>query len=338
MKNVYNKKVRLSCYNNFKKLLYNAKTKSEVRNLEIQYKQFPNCFIGFEASIELLLKTQYLKLEKQKKDNLISYPTKKEPLNFNLKDLNSIEDKINKLDNFKLKYEFKGLFNLLNDDKNLIYNPLYIRKQVIKDLNKFKSLKFFKVSYLSRFDLKKDYSFLSVKNGANKGHSKVYFITHGLYILKTVEHDDLTLKAFYIGNKYKTVLRKTNNYKKALKGEKFNLSSINAYKILNKKDSIRYYLYCNENGLNKSNRDLLRSIRSQKGRKSFSCLLEDTEERINEINDILSNYYESERKTLSISDLVHYEWELKELEENLYDWTHENNSYAPETELGDYLW
>lgn len=338
MGDIMNKKIRLSCYNNFKKLLYSCKNEQDVRRLEVEYKQFSDCFIGFEKSIELILKRQYLKLEQEKKDKLISYPTEKEPLIFNLKGLDKIKSKIDKIDSVKLNYEFNGLFNLLGDSVNLIYNPLYIRKQIIKDLNKFKSLRFFKVGYISKYNLKSQYKYLTFKNNAEKEHTKIYFIKSGLYVLKTLHHDNLTLKVFYIGNKYKTLLKSSNIPKRTLKEDKFNVSCIDAYKTLEKKDSIRYYSYCNQNGLNKSNRDLLRSIRSQKGMKSFSCLLEDTEERICIVKDILSNYYECEEQILSISDLVYYEWELKELEENLYDWTHENNSYAPETELGDYLW
>lgn len=334
----YSKQVRRSCYNNFKKLLYRAETKKEVRTLEVQYKQFKDCFIDFEASIELLLKNQYLKIEKDKKDKLITYPNEFKPLKFNLKGLDNISDKINKLNDIKLKYEFKGLFNLLSDECNLIYNSLSERKKIIKDLNKFKSLRFFKVSYLSRYDLKSEYKHLSYKNGSVKNYTKVYFIKSGLYVLKTLERDDISLKVFYIGKKYKTLLKSHNKCKKVLKGDKFNLSSVNAYKTLDKRDSIRYYSYCNDMGLNKSNRDLLRSIRSKRGKKSFYQLLEDTEDRIDILNDKIYQYYNSKDKPFPISDLVHYEWELKELEENLYDWTHENNSYAPETELGDYLW
>lgn len=334
------KKINQICFKNFLKELKQVKTHKEL--VILSNKVDDSDFLGiFKEDAKKMLKNKFKYFRKQhlKKDYIsCCIPKYQEPLNFNIKGLDKIENKINKIDSLKLKFEFKGLFNLLNDKTNLVYNDLYTRKQIVKDLNKFKSLKFFKVSYISRFDLKKDYGFLAVKKGADKGHSKLYFIKNGLYILKTVEHDDLTLKAFYIGNKYKTVLRKKNNYKKVLKGEKFNLSSINAYKTLDKRDSMRYYSYCNDMGLNKSNRDLLRSIRSKRGKKSFYQLLEDTEDRIDILNDKIYQYYNSKDKPFPISDLVHYEWELKELEENLYDWTHENNSYTPETELGDYLW
>lgn len=338
MKKVYNKKVRLSCYNNFKKLLYSCKNKQDVRRLEIQYKQFSDCFIGFEQCIELLLKNEYTKLDKQKKEDLIRLPKEFKPLIFNLDGLNELENKINKINNPKLKYEFKGLFNLLSDRTNLVYNNLYTRKQIIKDLNKFKSLKFFKVNYISRYDLKSEYKSLSFKNDCTKNHTKVYFIKSGLYVLKTLKHDDLNLKVFYIGKKYKTLLKPSNTCKKVLKGDKFNLSSVNAYKTLDKRDNMRYYSYCNDMGLNKSNRDLLRSIRSKRGKKSFYQLLEDTEDRIDILNDKIYQYYNSNDEPFPISDLVHYEWELKELESKLYDWTHEDNSMSSKTELGDYSW
>ena len=338
MKN--NKKINKICFKNFLKELKQVKTHKELVILSNKVENSE--FLGvFKKDAQKILKNKFKYFRKQhlKKDYIsCCIPKYQEPLNFNLKGLDGIENKINKINSPILKFEFEGLFNLLNDKNNLVYNPLYIRKKIIKDLNKFKSLKFFKVNYISRYDLKSEYKSLSFKNGSTKNHTKVYFIKSGLYVLKTLEHDDLSLKVFYIGKKYKTLLKSSNNVKRTLKGDKFNLSSVNAYKTLDKRDSMRYYSYCNDMGLNKSNRDLLRSIRSKRGRKSFYQLLEDTEDRIDILNDKIYQYYNSNDEPFPISDLVHYEWELKELEENLYDWTHENNSYAPETELGDYLW
>lgn len=330
----------------YSKIVFNAYKRhySSIKTVEQLYeakKAFYASFSDFgdyQSTISNFLEIKEKKIKKEFLNSLIKPFEESKPLKFNLKGLNDVKSKINKLDNPKLKYEFKGLFNLLNDHKNLIYNNLNERSKIIKDLNKFKSLKFFKVGYISRYDLKKEYRHLSYKNNAKKEHSKIYFIKSGLYVLKTLHHDNLSLKVFYIGKKYKTLLKSHNKCKKVLKGDKFNLSSVEAYKTLDKRDSMRYYSYCNDMGLNKSNRDLLRSIRSKRGGKSFYQLLEDTEDRIDILNDKIYQYYNSNDEPFPISDLVHYEWELKELEENLYDWTHENNSYAPETELGDYLW
>lgn len=330
MKEVYNKKVRLSCYNNFKKLLYSCKNKQDVRRLEIEYKQFSDCFIGFEQCIELLLKNEYTRLDKQKKEDLIRLPKEFKPLIFNLDGLNELENKINKINNPKLKYEFKGLFNLLSDELNLTYNPLYERKKIIKDLNKFKSLKFFKVNYLSRYDLKKDYKHLTYKNGAIKNHSKIYFIKNGLYVMKTLKKDDIVLKMFYIGNKYKTLLKPSNTCKKVLKGEKFNLSCINAYKTLDKKDNIKYYSFCNENGLNKNNRQLLKEIRRTK-KPSKDSLIDYLEERRKEIQE--------DMKISSELEVLYLEIELQDIEKKLQELKtfEEDNSMESETFLSDYF-
>lgn len=332
MKKVYNKKVRLSCYNNFKKLLYSCKNKQDVRSLEIQYKQFSDCFIGFEQCIELLLKNEYTRLDKQKKEDLIRLPKEFKPLIFNLDGLNELENKINKINNPKLKYEFKGLFNLLSDKLNLTYNSLYERKKIIEDLNKFKSLKFFKINYLSRYNLKNEFKHLTFKNGAELGHSKLYFINKGLYVLKTLDKDNITLKVFYIGNKYKTLLKSSSNVKRTLKGDKFNVSCIDAYKTLNKKDNIRYYTYCNNMGLDKTNRQLLKSIRKSK-KLSRDSLIESLEDKQEYLEDSINN------KVLSELNKTYYELELEDIKQSLnnlksYD---EDNSIDRETILDDYF-
>lgn len=331
MKEVYNKKVRLSCYNNFKKLLYSCKNKQDVRRLEIQYKQFSDCFIGFEQCIELLLKNEYTRLDKQKKEDLIRLPNEFKPLIFNLDGLNELENKINKINNPKLKYEFKGLFNLLSDELNLTYNPLYERKKIIKDLNKFKSLKFFKVNYLSRYNLKNEFKHLTFKNGAELGHSKLYFINKGLYILKTLDKDNITLKVFYINNKYKTLINNNlNTNKKVLKGKKFNLSSVNAYKTLDKRDNIKYYSYCNSIGLDRTNRQLLKSIRKSK-RLSKDSLIDLLEDRRSEILE--------DMKISSEIDILYYELELEDIEQKLQELKtfEEDNSMEDKTYLSDYF-
>lgn len=334
---ISSKKINQICFKNFLKELKQVKTHKELVILSNKVENSE--FLGvFKKDAQKMLKNEFIKYRLKKNYISCCIPKHQQSFKFNLKDLDKIENKINKINNSKLKFEFEGLFNLLNDKLNLTYNPLCVRKQIIKDLNKFKSLRFFKVNYISRYDLKNEYKYLSYKNNSIKGYSKIHFIRSGLYVIKTLNHDDITLKVFYIGKKYKTLLKSPNKCKKVLKGDKFNLSSVNAYKTLDKRDSMRYYSYCNDMGLNKSNRDLLRSIRSKRGRKSFYQLLEDTEDRIDILNDKIYQYYNSNDEPFPISDLVHYEWELKELEENLYDWTHENNSYAPETELGDYLW
>lgn len=262
---------------------------------------------------------------------VISDPKELEPLKFNLKGLDKLEYLIGKLNDLKLKYEFKGLFNLLSDSSNLVYNPLWIRQKIIKDLNKFKSLKFFKIGYISRYNLKNEYKFLTYKNGSTIGHSKVYFIKNGLYVLKTLKKDDITLKVFYVGKKYKTLLNKYT-YKKVLKGEKYNLSCLDAYKVLNKEDNIKFYAYCNNNCLDKKNRKLLRDIRKSK-KMSRDSLIESLEDRMEELKDNINN------KVLSETKKIYLELQLQDTEKYLSDLKshEENNSLDRETVLNDYF-
>ena len=264
---------------------------------------------------------------------VISDAKELKPLKFDLKGLNKLESNINRLNNLKLKYEFEGLFNLLSDECNLLYNPLWIWQQIIKDLNKFKSLKFFKVGYISRYNLKRDYKYLTYKNGAERGHSKVYFIKSGLYLLKTLKKDDISLKVFYVGQRYRTLLNKSSNKVICnLKDKKFNLSSTEAYKVLDKKDSIRYYSYCNNNCLDKKNRQLLRDIRKSK-RLSQDSLIESLEDKMEDLKDNINN------KVLSETDKIYLELQFQDCEKFLSDLKSqdEDNSLEGETILDDYF-
>ena len=302
-------------FNAFKRHYSNIRTVEELKNAEkafyVSYKQ-----LGiYKPTVSRFLNAKRRELEDNSLSTLISDVEELEPLNFNLKGLDSINNKISKL----------------NDKNNLVYNPLWIRQQVIKDLNRFKSLKFFKVNYLSRYDLKKEFKYLAFKNGADIGHSKVYFIKKGLYVLKTLKKDDITLKVFYIGKKYKTLLT-CNTPKRVLKGDKFNLSSTEAYKVLDKKDSIKYYTYCNTNGLDKKNRQLLRDIRKSK-RMSRDSLIESLEDKMEDLTDNINN------KVLSETERTYLELQFQDAEKLLSDLkSHdEDNSIERETYLSDYF-
>ena len=319
-------------FNAFKRHYSNIRTVEELKNAEkafyVSYKQ-----LGiYKPTVSRFLNAKRRELEDNSLSTLISDVEELEPLNFNLKGLDSINNKISKLNDIKLKNEFEGLFNLLNDKNNLVYNPLWIRQQVIKDLNRFKSLKFFKVNYLSRYDLKKEFKYLAFKNGADIGHSKVYFIKKGLYVLKTLKKDDISLKVFYVGNRYKTLLSPCNTPKRVLKGDKFNLSSTEAYKVLDKKDSIKYYTYCNTNGLDKKNRQLLRDIRKSK-RMSRDSLIESLEDKMEDLTDNINN------KVLSETERTYLELQFQDAEKLLSDLkSHdEDNSIERETYLSDYF-
>lgn len=326
-----NKNISKILFKQFKKEYYCLKTVEELESAKRDFKIVYNDFGDYKSTISNFLEIKEKEFKNKSLNDLIKPFKEQEPLNFNIKGLDSVKSKINKLNNPKLKYEFEGLFNLLSDELNLTYNPLYERKKIIKDLNKFKSLKFFKVNYLSRYDLKKDYKHLTFKNGAELNHSKIYFIKSGLYILKTLKNDDISLKVFYIGNKYKTLLNSSSKtHKRVLKEEKFNVSCIDAYKTLDKKDNIKYYSYCNSIGLDRSNRQLLRSIRRSK-RPSKDSLIDYLEDRR---NDILEDM-----KISSELEVLYLEIELQEIEEKLQELKtlEENNTLEDKTFLSDYF-
>lgn len=325
-----NRKQSEILFEQFKKCYYNLNTIEEFKKAKRDYCIISNDFGIYKECIESFISLKEREFKNNSLNSLIRPFEESKPLNFNIKGLDSVKSKINKLDNPKLKYEFEGLFNLLNDHKNLIYNNLNERNKIIKDLNKFKSLKFFKVGYISRYDLKKEYRHLSYKNGTVQEHSKIHFIKNGLYVLKTLHHDNLSLKVFYIGNRYKTLLKHSNTYKKVLKGDKYNLSSTEAYKVLDKKDNMKYYSYCNSIGLDKSNRQLLRSIRKSK-RPSKDSLIDYLEDRR---NDILEDM-----KISSELEVLYLEIELQEIEEKLQELKtlEEDNSMDNETYLSDYF-
>lgn len=325
-----NKNVSKIILREYKKKFYGLNTLEELKDAKKAFYAFFDEFGIYQPTVSKFIELKESEFKKDSLNRLIKPFEKTEPFKFNLKGLNEIEDKINKLDNPKLKFEFQGLFNLLSDECNLIYNPLNERKKIIKDLNKFKSLRFFKVSYLSRYDLKKEYKHLTYKNGSKIGHSQIYFIKNGLYVLKTLKKDDLNLKVFYIGNRYKTLLNTSKTHKKVLKEDKFNLSCVNAYKTLNKKDNMKYYSYCNSIGLDKKNRNLLRSIRKSK-KISYESLIDSLESRKSEIMEDI--------KDCSNLEVLYYELELEDIEKKLQELKtfEEDNSMEDKTFLDDYF-
>lgn len=260
------------------------------------------------------------------------------PIKFNINnnDIKTIETKINKIKNPKLRFGFNGVLNLIKDENNLVYNSLYTRKEILKDLTTFKSLNGFKVSYINPTNLKKEYGFLATKKGCDKNHSKIIFIKHGLYVLKTINHDGISLKCFYIFNNVKTLIRPKKITKKLPKLDKFNLSSTEAWKTLKKNDNILFYGYCNNNGLDKSNRDLLKSIRKMAGGKTFSCYLEEVEEELMELEEEYASNPTIELKNGSIIPNYEIIEPLEEVRDKYLSLTEEHNSDNPETIIEDY--
>lgn len=324
--------------NNISKIVFRAYKErynglDTVEELEQAKRDFlisSELFGTYKSTVSRFIESKELEIKNKALDNLIKPFNQVEPLVFNIKGLDSLRYKINNIINNKLKYEFKGLFNLLSDKRNLVYNPLYIRQQIIRDLNLFKSLRFFNVGYISRHDLKNEYKYLSFKNDAEVGHSKVYFIKKGLYVMKTLKKDDITLKVFYVSKKYKTLVKKSNKVFCPLKEDKFNLSCIDAYKVLDKKDNMKYYSYCNRIGLDKKNRQLLKSIRMTK-KPSKDSLIDYLEEREKEITE--------EMKISSELEVLYLEIELQEIKEKLQELKtlEEDNSFEDKTFLSDYF-
>ena len=146
-------------FKRFKEEYFNLETVEELKTAKRDYLIVSRQFGIYEDTIKKFIDLKELEFKNKSLNDLIKPFNEVEPLEFNLKGLDELESKINKLNDFKLKFEFNGLFNLLNDRTNLVYNDLYTRNQIIKDLNKFKSLKFFKVNYVSRYDLKNEYKF-----------------------------------------------------------------------------------------------------------------------------------------------------------------------------------
>lgn len=317
-------------FREFKKTYYGLNTVSELEQAKKDYKVISSSFGEFEPTVSKFIELKEKEFKELALNELIKPFEAVEPITFNLKGLSEVENKINRLDSPKLKFEFQGLFNLLNDKSNLVYNDLYTRKKIIKDLNKFKSLKFFKIGYISKYNLKNEYKYLNYKNDCIKGYSKIHFIKNGLYVVKTLNHDDITIKVFYIGNRYKTLLKPLNVQKRTLKGEKYNLSSTEAYKVLDKKDNMKYYSYCNSIGLDKQNRSLLRSIRKSK-KPSKDSFIDSLEERRKEIQEDI--------KISSELKVLYLEIELQEVEAKLQELKtfEEDNSLENETFLSDYF-
>ena len=329
-------------YNAVKDFLRTPRSVSELKDATKRVLTNSRLFKDVQHQLIIFIDAFIFKNEKAAREALICRPTAWNALEFNLTGLERVERKIGQVKDAKLKNAFNGLFNLLADERNLIYNKLSKRQDVINDLNKFKTFKFFKVAYVSAFNLKKDFRFLAVKGNAQRFHSKLYFIEHGLYVLKTVETDGITLKAFYINNNINNLLEKGGrvaNLKKAVpRGDKFNLSSVDAWKTLEKEDNIRFYGYCNRAGLDKKNRQLLKEIRQKQGGQTFSCYLESVEDRLAKLENA-----EDELATITTSDgvvLTNYEYldELDQIRREYWSLTEEHNSDDAKTYLDDYKW
>lgn len=191
------------------------------------------------------------------------------------------------------------------------------------------------INYISKNDLNKKYSFLSYSNGMKKGDNKIYFISRDLIILKSLDREDLYLKAFCSYKGATKRLLKNNkplNYNK-FKGlsEKYYInSSIDWPNIqsMDEKERIYFYSFLKkpEVGLNKSERTLLKKIRSCSGGENFPTYLEGLESKVN----LLKEVYEKENTYESYNAFIGAQKELWAL-------TEEHNSDKKITTIEDYL-
>ena len=364
-------------YKEFKRqvsIIYDADLSINEKIIKLQakktiFKKFEDCFdrlhyeVGLSSisnMIYYLKKEKKEKKEKEKKKILICAPYIRCPYeNFlDTEDINEVLRKIGKIKNQKNKNHWRGFFNLLSD-KNLVYNNLYTRNKILKELKDLKSFNDFKVVYIKNKPLKKEYRHLLIKGDCIKDYTKLIYLNKFCYILKTVQKDGIELKAICAFNSVNKVYQKPEK-KCWLSGkERFNVSCLDAWKHLNKENNIMYYAWCNEHGLNKTNRDLLKKIRHKKEIKPFYVFIEEIEEMISIISSILSlnesieklehenapidlicpledrlNELRSENDlNLSIKEL---EFLLYKKERQLLSFTEENNSLDIETTLKDY--
>lgn len=342
-------------FGNFKDELMRVVSLEELEILSRNFNNYRQSFGIFEEEAEnfLNIKKEIILSQEEPKEVQITCNIKKEdskiqidsptefkPLKFNLKGLESLKSKIDRIKSPKLKYEFEGLFNLLSDSHNLVYNELWLRQKIIDDLNKFKSLNYHKCNYISPFYLKKDYKHLSYKNDCLKFFTKVIRVSKTVIVLKTMLEDSIQLKAFCTSSKgLKKVVNLNKSNKTTGKVPKVNLSSLEAYKTLKKEDSIAFYNYCNNNGLYKKNRQLLKSIRKTKGGLTFDLYLESLEESICEIKAkiaFIDKKEDSQALYLEKADLIS---ELEAITKKLESFSEEKNSdqlKTGNTLIGDY--
>lgn len=170
-----------------------------------------------------------------------------------------------------------------------------------------------------------------------------------MFSIKEKQHGDTVLtnkgavkRLFTSNNKYPAELGHNGQHltrfgkitqKIASNGE----TAIGAWSVLKSEDSRFFYGELKKhNWLNQSDKQLLKAIKKTRKPMSFDCLIEATEDRKSELEAKIAEYYNSEEAQFPISDLVHYEWELEEINSNLSDWTEEDNSLSSISELDDY--
>ena len=321
---MYNEKQQLIIYNKCVEHLKHLARLEDLEGLKDLKRYLTtnnNLFVDVKKQLLIFVNACISVLEDNNKI-VISEPSIFKPINntLDIEKINYIKSRLKTIKSNKLLFHFKGLINLL-EDKNLIYNEIYKRNDIIDYLSKFKSLNFFNIGYINISDLDNKYSFLSVKKDKIKFYSKIQLINNCI-IFNTLEHDNISIKVLYTNKKdLKVFYRKNNNNKKILTDNKYNISSID-YKNINKlsnKDKIAYYTYLKNNMLDKKNRRLLKEIHKSSYishdeidilfiRNNLLNKIEDLKEDLKDLNNFKSN-----------NDIVNTILDLEDLNNDLID-------------------
>lgn len=105
-------------------------------------------------------------------------------------------------------------------------------------------------------------------------------------------------------------------------------TTLNAYEVLEKKDSITFYTELKQhNVLSKADKQLLRLIHKKQGGQTFDCYIESLENELEEINDMLPDLDYLEAYDLQIRK--------EEIENQLLSFSEEDNSLNPESRVED---
>ena len=298
---MYNEKQQLIIYNKcVEHLKYLARLEDleGLKDLKRYLTTNNNLFVDVKKQLLIFVNACISVLEDNNKI-VISEPSIFKPINntLDIEKINYIKSRLKTIKSNKLLFHFKGLINLL-EDKNLIYNEIYKRNDIIDK-----------------------YSFLSVKKDKIKFYSKIQLINNCI-IFNTLEHDNISIKVLYTNKKdLKVFYRKNNNNKKILTDNKYNISSID-YKNINKlsnKDKIEYYTYLKNNMLDKKNRRLLKEIHKSSYishdeidilfiRNNLLNKIEDLKEDLKDLNNFKSN-----------NDIVNTILDLEDLNNDLID-------------------
>lgn len=313
-------------YGNCVQMLREAETTDEYLSikkdlLKIQDRLFQDVFKQLMIFVTSCIKVN----EKNSSNTIISEPTIFSPLSYgdlDLDGLNLIEQRINSIKtvgrhkkNCKIKYDLQGLYNLLAD-KNLVYNEIYKRNEIIAYLKPIRGLHNLKVCYIHPNSLKSDYSFLATKGNKTVGFSKIQFINNCI-IINTLNTDNITIKVLYSNkNDVKKFLRGYNKKEAHRMPKKFNIDCLNFEEInkLSDKDRITYYTYLKCNLLHKGNRKLLKDIRG------YSYAFTDKKELKDELKHELETLKKVDIKKLNDNiDVIYHYQDMQDINNKLVE-------------------